>query len=258
MSTRVWVFDLRKVRTTFKAFVPLLSVEELKRYKGYLREEDALLYLNSHLLLKCLLNRYTGFSLEEIDARIRTNSYGKPYLPGGCFFSLSHTRDLVAVALSAQEVGVDVEGVTHVRFSFEDFVTIWSPAEIKYLRRLPLTVRDTAFLLSAWTRKEAVVKALGRGLSQPLNSVVIPLSSRAKELAHKAFIWEDEEQKSLTLEPLGLPYPFFGCVAGKNLNLKELKILVEGAEYLPYYEYLVANLREKNLSCINGVVLTSI
>lgn len=95
---------------------------------------------------------------------------GKPVLRGrfaGLAFNLSHSGDLVVVALADRKVGVDVE--RHDAYlAVDPIVRRFFPApEAALLLALPPDDRRRLFFRS-WCRKEAVLKALGRGLQGEL------------------------------------------------------------------------------------------
>jgi 4'-phosphopantetheinyl transferase len=106
--------------------------------------------------------------------RFATGTYGKPRLDPACDdirFSLSHTDGLVAVALAhGQEVGVDVE--TACRDPDESALAslALAPREVADLDAFA-DRRDR--LLQLWVAKEALAKAIGEGLSLPLQQVVL-------------------------------------------------------------------------------------
>ena len=128
----------------------------------------------SQLALGKLLAGYAG----RRDApTILRGEHGKPYAPdlGGIDFNLSHSgrHALIAVARD-QSVGVDLEKQGRQR-SVDDIAQRYFPAaEANALRKLPAELRDAAFL-RLWTGKEAVLKALGEGLSFGLDRVEFEL-----------------------------------------------------------------------------------
>ena len=113
-----------------------------------------------------LLQTICGFS-----ARILREAHGKPYFPDhpDCHFSLSHTRGMVVCALSNTRVGVDVERPRIIRPAlarrcFGEAELVWAQA-------------DKQRFLALWTRKEAVLKCSGEGITRPLRE--IPVLDRA-------------------------------------------------------------------------------
>lgn len=105
---------------------------------------------------------------------IAVTEYGKPYLPRlpDVHFSLSHSADTALCALSAREVGCDIEAPHG--YDAKIAKRFFHPAEREWLFSHPESQQPEAFL-RLWTCKESFIKALGLGLNLPLNSfAVIP------------------------------------------------------------------------------------
>ena len=148
----------------------LAQVSEQRREKiARFRAEGAKrLSLGAALLLNRLL---AGEGLPPAGA-FAFGPEGKPYLPDrpGLHFSLSHSGELVLCALSDAELGCDVEGP---RRSNPALVRrFFHPDEQQWLFSLPQGEQDAAFL-RLWTLKESYVKAVGLGLTLPLDSFCI-------------------------------------------------------------------------------------
>lgn len=94
---------------------------------------------------------------------------GKPYLSGQpeVHFSLSHSGELALCALSAFEIGCDVETPRRVDLALAE--RFFHPEESALLFSLPQREREAAFL-RLWTLKESYVKAIGLGLALPLDA----------------------------------------------------------------------------------------
>ena len=96
----------------------------------------------------------------------------------GLQFNLSHAGDLVVVALCVgQRIGVDVEEVRAIESLLEIADAHFTRSEREFIFSQEPQERRRAFF-RIWTRKEAYVKAVGNGLSIPLNSFDTVLSSR--------------------------------------------------------------------------------
>jgi 4'-phosphopantetheinyl transferase len=108
--------------------------------------------------------------------------HGRPRLAGGggLDFSVSHSGDLIAVAVvrdrrhdgpADRAVGVDVEQVVALR---EPSLprTVLSAAEYAAFDRCQADSKVTAFF-RYWVRKEAVLKATGDGLTVPLSQLTV-------------------------------------------------------------------------------------
>jgi 4'-phosphopantetheinyl transferase len=109
------------------------------------------------------------------------NEYGKPalvYPPHGAHvhFNLSHSGELALYAFAYDKrVGIDVE-YKRSDVEYEAIARVsFSPNEQAVLRSLPNEVKQEAFY-NCWTRKEAYIKALGKGLSHPLDQFDVSLT----------------------------------------------------------------------------------
>ena len=111
------------------------------------------------------------------------NEFGKPEvanpeaadLPGRLRFNLSHTNGLalLAVCLDA-DLGIDVEAVRTISDLELIAQSHFSPREVAALNAVGHAGKQRAFF-RCWTRKEAFLKAHGRGLSIPLDSFAVSL-----------------------------------------------------------------------------------
>ncbi len=92
-------------------------------------------------------------------AHWRYNEHGKPYIENGPFFSISHCKESIAVAVDEQPVGVDIEGIRHA----DDELIRRTMNELEQAEIVAAEDRDRAFT-RFWTQKEAIVKCLGTGI----------------------------------------------------------------------------------------------
>jgi 4'-phosphopantetheinyl transferase len=142
--------------------------------------EDRDAYVAAHALLRGLLAPRLNCMPNEIQFLRGAN--GKPELdtPEPVLrFNLSHTRGMVAVALARQcDVGIDVERVDPTRLGLDTAHQFFAPAEVRQLYALAPEYRCGASF-AFWTLKEAYIKAVGLGLSVPLDCfafILKPLS----------------------------------------------------------------------------------
>lgn len=170
-------FRLDEPLTGFDA---VLDERERERANRFIRECDRRRFIRAHALMRHVLGRFTGCAPHVL--RFTAGAYGKPRLADASIdiqFNLSHAgeRALLAVALGRQ-VGVDVEHTDALTpTAFADLPSRWlAPGEAHALRRLPAALQPHAFV-RCWTRKEAFVKALGRGLTYPLRRFEVSVTS---------------------------------------------------------------------------------
>ena len=155
----------------------VLSADEQARATRFVRDRDRVRYVAGRARLRGILAGYTGQAADGLSF-----SYGaqdKPSLPGGPVFNLSHSDDWAALVVAPQfsdgqlQLGVDIEAERPV----EDGVAsrFFSGREYATLSALPAQDWMAGFF-RCWTRKEAVIKAAGTGLSTPLDSFDVTLT----------------------------------------------------------------------------------
>jgi 4'-phosphopantetheinyl transferase len=111
------------------------------------------------------------------DLRIARDEHGKPHLDGPqrLEFNLSHSAGALLVGVSRrQPLGVDLEMPRRTRPVLDLARRYFDPAEVAALASVPEAMRQTAFL-RLWSCKEAVLKALGRGIAFGLHRIVFAL-----------------------------------------------------------------------------------
>ena len=148
----VYVLDIAPLRGREREALALLSDERREKALRIRREDARRRSISAGLLL-----REAG-----IAPPFSYGEHGKPYIPGGPHFSLSHSGELCALAVCETSVGLDTEKIAPVRRAAARALT---DEERDFMGADP--ERRFAYL---WTRKEAVLKCTGAGLSQPMNA----------------------------------------------------------------------------------------
>ncbi len=142
-----------------------LSGEETQRAARFFKDADRVRYVLAHAMLRTLLARRLAAAPAEIAFAASPN--GKPRLAkpaAQIAFNLSYAEGMAALAFASRPVGVDVEAVREDLAFSEIGRRFFRPDELRYLESgVGPDVRNRFFRL--WTRKEAVLKALGVGLS---------------------------------------------------------------------------------------------
>ncbi len=171
-EVHVWQASLNASSSLIQHLQQFLTEDEVARASHFAFERDRQHFIVAHGVLRAILSRY--LCVDPGDLRFDANAYGKPSLdqPRGeprLHFNLAHSHELALYAFSyAREVGIDVEYL-RAGFDFEELATYsFSPYEQSILRALPAPAKQEAFF-RCWTRKEAYMKAKGKGLSIPLD-----------------------------------------------------------------------------------------
>ena len=160
--------------TQIDALARLLSPTERERSSRFRHAHDRRDYIAAHALVRMALSAHIHTAPERLT--FDADGHGKPFLvaPAGVSspaFSLAHSRGLVAcVVARAGAVGIDVEPVENNADIARIAERFFSTEETEALRRRPPATRSSLFC-ELWTLKEALLKAVGTGLSSGLDAV---------------------------------------------------------------------------------------
>jgi 4'-phosphopantetheinyl transferase len=155
------------------ALWPLLSAPERERADRFRFPVHRKNYVVARGRLRQLLAERLGNEPAEIG--IVATNHGKPMLApahsaSGLQFNLSHSDSLAIYAFArGRPVGIDIEEIREIPDADELAARFFSTADVEAYSAIPAPRRNLAFL-ACWTRKEAFIKALGEGLSHPLDS----------------------------------------------------------------------------------------
>jgi len=132
--------------------------------------------------LRAVLGAYLGIDADRVT--LIDGEHGRPALAGGhdqsLGFNWSHSGNRALIAVGRRITpGIDLEQLRARPRAMEIARRYFSTVEAEALAALPAMARDAAFL-EMWTAKEAVLKALGRGLAFGLDRLSI--ASAAGEL----------------------------------------------------------------------------
>jgi 4'-phosphopantetheinyl transferase len=159
----------------------VLTAEEAALARRFRFEKDADHWRACRAALRLILGRALGVPAAELE--LHTAEFGKPFLDGphaGLHFNLSHCEDLALVALCCDgPVGVDIEPAGRAPSLLECVEVFCHPDEIAALPAEAEEARRAAALLEIWTGKEALLKALGTGLSLAPQTVALDRATAA-------------------------------------------------------------------------------
>lgn len=122
-------------------------------YRLYIKKN-----INSEKILKEVLNKENIFNYEIV-----YNEYHKPYLKdNSLYFNISHTKDIVVIAVSDKEIGVDIQYLTYKENVLN---RVYNDKEIEL-------AKDNKYLFTKiWVMKEAYAKLKGQGISYNLKNI---------------------------------------------------------------------------------------
>lgn len=190
----VWCVTLTQPQGA-AGFAPLLSADEHQRAARFFFERDRNRYIVGRGLLRTFLGRYLGVRAAWLE--FSYGPHGKPSLkteqPGqGLQFNLAHSNDLAVYAFCWDHpLGIDVEHVRPMADEDDFAEKNFSSGEATLIYSLFGEQKRNAFF-TIWTCKEALFKASGAGLTQPIHQAEIGLA--AGEPARLISIDGDREQ----------------------------------------------------------------
>jgi 4'-phosphopantetheinyl transferase len=185
-ETHVWIARLSGA-AGLGTLESTLSCSERSRAERFRFEKDRIKYIFSQGVLRQVLGGYLRTSPERIE--FKSNEFGKPFLDERVgnrelLFNMSNSEDVVVVAVTTgRAVGVDVEHLRPIDEINSMASYYFSANELALLSAAPCHQREHVFYV-CWTRKEAYIKAVGKGLSIPLNSfdTSMPLGAKGRPL----------------------------------------------------------------------------
>ncbi|WP_338247669.1 4'-phosphopantetheinyl transferase family protein [Dictyobacter halimunensis] len=210
-TVHLWYAVLEQPKSVVEQLYQTLSTEERARARRFYFEHDRQHFIVGRGVLRDVLGRYIGLDAQQL--HFCYGAHGKPALlqlraNDILNFNVSHSHGiaLYAVALN-RELGVDVEHMRHLADAEQIADNFFSLSERKALRSLMTQDQRTEAFFSCWTRKEAYVKALGNGLSQPLDQFDVSLlPGEAAELL--AVQGKPAEVQRWKLQNISLPSSF--------------------------------------------------
>ena len=178
----VWSWSLQNGPFVGDDAQALLSDDERARQRSFVSPELRRRFGAARAGLRTLLGRHLDADPQSL--AFATNEFGKPRLAGDgqVHFNLSHCEERAVLAISNAEVGIDLERerpIEHVDLARRYF----HRHEVAAITALRDEAEQRRAFFLVWTLKEAVVKALGTGLSTPLDSFEVAIGASTPRLA---------------------------------------------------------------------------
>jgi 4'-phosphopantetheinyl transferase len=204
-AVHVWQVDLRVSSDRVQRLAATLAPDEQARAARFRFPEHRERFIVAHGALRDILSRYLDLPADHLT--FSTTPHGKPALtvPDHAWlqFNLSHSSDLALIAVIRNHpIGIDVEYINPPDNFPRLIEQYFSENENAAFLALPESKRAAAFF-AGWTRKEAYVKALGTGVSLPLDhfDVTMDPDAPARILADRRYPHHVETWSLLTFTP---------------------------------------------------------
>jgi 4'-phosphopantetheinyl transferase len=168
-----------------------LSQPELTKADRFRFPIHRIRYIAAHHYLRQTLSQYLDVPPNAIDFAYA--EYKKPYLSfpasSPIQFNLAHSGDLAIFGIGiTHPLGIDVEKVQET-FNMDVADRFFSIQECEHLRLLPANDQRLAFY-RIWARKEAMIKATGKGLAQSLSAFSVSLSDETEVITLDDQPWQ--------------------------------------------------------------------
>lgn len=175
-DVHIWTASLPVPHEIADSCHGLLAPDERERAGRMLARTASELFVVGRGALRALIGRYIAAPAAEV--QFSYSAFGRPWVAGAdsrpaLQFSVSHsgTRIVLAFARVAR-VGIDIERVRTDADCDAIAARFFAPAERATLSSLAPADRIEAFF-TCWTRKEAVLKAVGLGISGGLGRLEV-------------------------------------------------------------------------------------
>ena len=211
-EVHVWRAGLEASPSAVDEFHELFSADERERAVRFRFDKHRRRFTVARGILRTLLGRY--LERKPQDLTFGYSEHGKPFLAGtrtlDLRFNVSHSAEMALFGFTlGREIGVDVEQIRPDRSTREIAERFFAPREVEALFALPKEEQTNGFF-RCWTRKEAYIKAKGKGLAIPLSSFAVSLVETA------SLVWvqdASDEAPRWRLRKIKLDGGYAGCVA---------------------------------------------
>ncbi|SHK23025.1 4'-phosphopantetheinyl transferase family protein [Paramaledivibacter caminithermalis] len=158
-------------KSKYKKLLSYLSEERIKKINRLVRLNDKYRSLLGEILVRQII--INKFNMLNSDIKIVTNNYGKPYLYtiNNFEFNISHSGDWVVCAIDESPIGIDIEKIQSINY-LDIVERFFTKNECRFLNSKN-EYEKLGYFFELWTLKESYIKAVGKGLSIPLNSFEI-------------------------------------------------------------------------------------
>ena len=130
------------------------------------RREQALQYKHTFGQFCCLKSWLMLFDHVDMSSYRHTewsyNEHGKPYIENAPYFSISHCKQGIAVAIDDQPIGIDIEAIRHA--DPELIARTMNEEEQSRIENRESRIESARAFTRLWTQKEAIVKLEGTGI----------------------------------------------------------------------------------------------
>ncbi len=153
---KIYLADIASVLPRHREYI---SPQRLQKTLRYRMPDDQKRCIAGSVLLRYFLG----------DTAILDNGFGKPVAENGVCFNLSHSGGWVLLAVDDRDIGCDIESVCFVDAARMGKI-VFTGRECRMVETAP---DKTGVFFDLWTKKEALLKCMGKGFHREAKSVEV-------------------------------------------------------------------------------------
>ena len=220
-EVHVWLAGLDALGPPVQHFERIISIDERRKADRFVFERDKERFIVSRGILRTILGKHY-LAVKPQYLVFSYGVHGKPYLSEALGYSTirfnqAGSNGLALYAFSKnRDVGIDLEYMRDLADAQQIVNGSFSECEKEAYNALPEREKPEAFF-KCWTRKEAFIKAVGKGLYFPLDQfdVSFSIDEPAKIISIKG---NSDEASGWTLVDIKPQQGFSAALAFKGLS----------------------------------------
>lgn len=156
---KVYLKNINDITNKEEELAKKIFPKRFEKAKSFPLKDDYLRNIGASILLIKYLNI-------KNENELKFEAFGKPTIDGDIKFNYSHSGQYIALAISENEVGIDIEEIEEKNLKIKD--KVFSKKELDFVNKNPL---ENFHIL--WTKKEAIFKMIGSGINVKPSSLEI-------------------------------------------------------------------------------------
>jgi 4'-phosphopantetheinyl transferase len=176
-TIHIWRISLDEPTERIRSLRELLTDPEQQQADRFLFAEHRQRFTVGRAQLRRILGGYIDVAPERVD--FRYTNLGKPYFAEGVSdphleFNFTNSNDWALLAITHQtNLGIDIEKIREMTNMEGLARRFFAQPEIDVILQASSELRRQEYFFRCWTRKEAFLKAIGTGLTFPLDNVCV-------------------------------------------------------------------------------------
>jgi len=218
-SIHIWTVNVDFENSEkIRYYSQFLSPDELKKANNFRFNKDRYCAITARYVLRMLSSKYLNIDIKDIEFSYGDKGKPKYNFETSLQFNISHSEAMILLGfVHNNDLGVDIEFIKPNFDPIEIAEHFFSLQEIEELKQREKSDLDNAFF-RCWTRKEALIKATGDGLSFPLHKFSVSMDRDDKaEILNMSW---NEDPKSWMMYSFKPKQDYIAAITLKSPTLK--------------------------------------